>query len=118
MDYKVGTADGQSKGLQVLGLGEPWPIYLEGIEECYLLEPLVIRGLSHSVNFGIVFLQENYLKLVCIEKEVALMPVKDSSASRARLVDGSCSSFELQRSGRIWSDERARDIHPSLENST
>ena len=34
MDYKVGTADGQSEGLQVLGLGEPWPIYLQGIEEC------------------------------------------------------------------------------------
>ena len=30
MDYKVGTADGQSDGLQVLGIGEPWPIYLEG----------------------------------------------------------------------------------------
>ena len=71
MDYKVGTAEGQSKGLQVLGLGEPWPIYLEGIEECYLLEPLVIRGLSHSVNLGIAFLQENNLKLVCTEKEVA-----------------------------------------------
>ena len=25
MDYKVGTADGQSDGLQVLGKGEPWP---------------------------------------------------------------------------------------------
>ena len=35
MDYKVGTADGQSEGLQVLGVGQPWPIYLEGIEECY-----------------------------------------------------------------------------------
>ena len=33
MDYKVGTADGQSDGLQVLGIGEPWPIYLEGMEE-------------------------------------------------------------------------------------
>ena len=42
MDYKVGTADGQSKGLQVLGIGEPWPIYLEEMEECYILEPLVI----------------------------------------------------------------------------
>ena len=56
MDCKVGTADGQSKGLQVLGEGEPWPIYLEGIEECYILEPLVIRGLSHSMNLGISFL--------------------------------------------------------------
>ena len=32
MDYKVGTADGQSQGLQVLGIGEPWPIFLEGME--------------------------------------------------------------------------------------
>ena len=37
MDCKVGTAEGQSKGLQVLGIGEPWSIYLEGIEECYIL---------------------------------------------------------------------------------
>ena len=49
MDYKVGTADGQSEGLQVLGLGEPWPIYLEGMEECYLLEPLVIRKLRNNI---------------------------------------------------------------------
>ena len=85
MDYKVGTADGQSEGLQVMGIGEPWPIYLEGIEECYLLEPLVIRGLSHSLNLGLVFLKRNILKLVCTEEEVALMPVIDCSASRVRI---------------------------------
>ena len=34
MDYKVRTADGQSEGLQVLGVGKPWPIYLEGIQPC------------------------------------------------------------------------------------
>ena len=44
MDHRVGTADCQSKGLQVLGIGEPWPVYLEGMEECYILEPLMIRG--------------------------------------------------------------------------
>ena len=27
MDFKVGTADGKSDGLQVLGIGKPWPIY-------------------------------------------------------------------------------------------
>ena len=59
MDYKVGTADGQSEGLQVLGIVEPWPIYLEGIEECTIL---VIRGLSHSVNLGVAFLTRNNLK--------------------------------------------------------
>ena len=25
IDYKVGTADGQSDQLQVLGIGKPWP---------------------------------------------------------------------------------------------
>ena len=74
MDYKVGTADGQSQGL-----GEPWPIYLEGIEEYYLLEPLG--------NLGIMFLQKNTLKLICTKEEVTLMLVKDCSTSRARLVD-------------------------------
>ena len=39
MDYKVRTTDGQSKGLQVLGVGEPWPIHLEGMEETCILEP-------------------------------------------------------------------------------
>ena len=66
MDYKVGTADSQSEGLQVLGIGEPWPIYLEGMEESYILEPLVIQGLSHSMNLGIFFLTRNILKLICI----------------------------------------------------
>ena len=67
MDLGVRTADGQSAGLKVLGLGkqlkvlgdmgEQWPIYLEGMERCYMLEPLVIQGLSHCVNLGLAFLQ-------------------------------------------------------------
>ena len=72
MDYKVGTAESQSKGLQVLGIGEPWP--MKGMEECYIPEPLVIRGLSHSVNLGISFLTRNNLKLLCMKDEVMLMP--------------------------------------------
>ena len=94
----------------MLGLGEPWPIYLEGTEECYLLELLVIRGLNHSVNLGIAFLQKNNLKFVCTEEEVALMPVKYSSALRARLVDGGCSSFKHRRSGKIWRATREQEI--------
>ena len=57
MDLRVGTADGQSAGLKLLGMEEPCPIYLEGMERCYMLEPLVIQGLSHCVNLGLAFLQ-------------------------------------------------------------
>ena len=110
MDYKVGTADGQSEKLQVLGLGEPWSIFLEEIGVCYLLEPLVIQGMSHSVNLGKMFLQKNRLKLVCTDEEVTMMPVKDDSALRARLVDGGCISFENRRLGKIWRATREQEI--------
>ena len=38
------------------------------------------------------------------------MSVTDSSASRARLVDGGCSRFENWRSGRIWRATREQEI--------
>ena len=71
------------------------------MEECYILESLVIRGLSHSVNLGIFFRTKHYLKLICTDEEVALMPAKDESASRVRLVDGGCHSFISLRSGKV-----------------
>ena len=101
MDFKVGTAYSQIEGFQVLGVGEPWPIYLEGMEESYILEPQVIWGLSHSVNLGISFLTKHKLKLICTEEEFPLMPVKDVSASRVRLVYGGCHSFKGKRMGRV-----------------
>ena len=62
------------------------------------------------MNLGRAFLQENNLKLVCTEEEVALMTVKDGSASRARLVDGGCISFKNRRSGKIWRATREQEI--------
>ena len=111
MDYRVGTADGQSEGLQVVGIGEPWPIYLQGMEECYLLEPLVIRGLSHSVNLGLTFLQNYGLKLECTKEEgINLMPVRGNTDSRARLVDGGCVSFENSKSRKVWNASSDQEI--------
>ena len=73
------------------------------MEECYLLEPLVIRGLSHSVNLGLTFFQNYGLKLECTKEEgINLMPVRGNTNSRARLVDGGCVSFKNQKSRRIW----------------
>ena len=82
MDYRIWTTDSQSEGLLVIGVGEPWLIYLEGIKECYVLEPLVTQGLSHSVNLGMSFLRRYNLKMICTEEEVPLMPWKDSLAQQ------------------------------------
>ena len=107
MDYKVGTAEGQSEGLQVLGVGQSWFIYLDGMEEYYIPEPLVIQGLSHSGNLGISFLTKHNVKLICTEEEFALMPGKDRSASRAQLVDGGCHSFISQRFRKVLKATKA-----------
>ena len=80
------------------------------MEECYILEPLVIQGLSHSVNLGISFQTRNNLKLICTEEEVALMSVKDRSASRALLVDGGCHSFICLRSAKVLKATKAQRI--------
>ena len=93
MDHQVGTADEQREALQFVRIGVPWPVYLEGMEESYVLEPLVIRGLSHSVNLVMLFLKEFNLKMIFTEEEVTLMPVKDGSTLEVRLVDGRCHSF-------------------------
>ena len=37
----------------------------------------------------------------CTEEEVALMPLKDRSASRARFVDGGYHSFISKRTGKV-----------------
>ena len=80
------------------------------MEECYILEPLVIQGLSHSLNLELSFLTRNNLKLICTEEEVVLMPVKNGSASRVWLVDGGCHSFISLRSGKVLKATEAQRI--------
>ena len=100
MDYRVGTADGQSQGLQVLGIGEPWPIFLEGMEECFILNPLVIKGLSHSVNLGLTFLEEYRIKLEFHKDGNILEAAADDKGARTILVGADCLDFKNQKSGR------------------
>ena len=110
MDYRVGTADGQSQGLQVLGIGEPWPIFLEGIADCFILEPLVIKGLSHSVNLGLAFLEEYRLKLSCHEDGNILELIANDKVSRTILVGAECLDFKQQKSGKILRATREQEI--------
>ena len=55
----------------------------------------------HGRCLGMSFLQKYNLKMICTEEEVALMPIKDGLASRARLVDRGCHSFHSKRSGKV-----------------
>ena len=92
-------------------------MYLEGMEECYILEPLVIQGFSHSVKLGISFLKRNNLKLICTEDQVVLMPVRDGSTLRARLVDGRCNSFVIGDQGKYGGQPKSRGYQPKSGGS-
>ena len=58
-DLRVGTAEKEVKGLKVVGKGEEFKFFLEGIDKAFKVHPLVIKGLSHNVNLGMNFLLEN-----------------------------------------------------------
>ena len=54
-DARVSTAEKGGKGLKVLGKGEKMKFYLNGLDQIFEVEPIVIEGLNHAVNFGIEF---------------------------------------------------------------
>lgn len=54
----VGTAAKDST-IRILGNTEPFAIFLEGITKKCIIQPSVVRGVSHTLNLGIHFLKEN-----------------------------------------------------------
>ena len=51
-DVPKGTAEKGGKGLRVLRKGERSVFYLDNFNQVFEVEPIVIEGLNHAVNFG------------------------------------------------------------------
>ena len=102
----------------MLDIGEPWPIFLEGMEECYKLKPLVSKGLSHSVNLGLAFLAKYRLKLSCYENGT-----NPGADSRQQGISNYISGWRMFRFREpevgedLESNKGTRDLNSSLENS-
>ena len=55
---RVNTAEKGGKGRKDLGTGEKIKFYLDGLDRRFEVEPIVIEGLNHAVNFGIEFFSQ------------------------------------------------------------
>ena len=70
---RVNAAEKGGKGLRGLGKGERIRFYLDGLDQRFEGEPLVIEELNHAVNFGIEFFLQQEVSISCTEKEVKLV---------------------------------------------
>ena len=60
-EITLGTADRERGGLQVVGRVAELKLHLEGMKTPVYeyIQPWVVRGLSHPINLGMKFMQEN-----------------------------------------------------------
>ena len=64
---RVGTAEKGGKGLKVLG--EKIKFYLYVLDWVFKVEPIVIEGLNHAVNFSMEFLLQQEVSIFCSVQE-------------------------------------------------
>ena len=70
---RVGTAEKGGKGLKVIGKGEKFKFYLDGLDKVFEVEPIVIEGLNHAVNLGMEFLMQQEVSISCVEQDAKLV---------------------------------------------
>ena len=111
-DLRVGTAEKEGKGLKVIGKGEEFKFFLEGIDKAFTVHPVVIEGLSHNVNLGMNFLLENELTLDCSSGEAKLCQSKEKGTHFTRLVKQDRTPFPFLLNGKLTEENPSHYSSP------
>ena len=97
---RVHMAEKGVKGLRVLGKGERIKFYLDDLDHRFEVEPIVIEGLNHAVNFGIEFFRQQKVSISCTEKEVKLVTGSEGQEKLTRLCSAHGKPFPFTIKGR------------------
>ena len=99
-DARVSTAEKGGKGLKVLGKGVKMKFYLDGLDRIFEVEPIVIEGLNHAINFGIEFFRQQEVSISCTNKEVKLLTGSEGRERLTRLCSATGMPFPFRNKGR------------------
>ena len=74
--------------------------YLEGLDRIFEVEPIVIEGLNHAVNFGMEFLLQQEVSISCSEQEAKLVTGSGRQERLSRLCSATGSPFPFVNKGK------------------
>ena len=96
----VETAKKGGKGLKVLGTGSKFKFFLDGLDQVFKVEPIVIEGLNHAMNLGLEFLKQYEVNFSCVKQEAKLITEKWSQERLTMLCSAEGSLFLFMHKGR------------------
>ena len=82
-------------------MGKEFKFSLDGISETFPVKPIVIEGLSHSVNLGLDFLQQTSAHINCGKSQVKLCFGEGKSERYTRLVTANQTPFPFKGRGKM-----------------